>query len=164
MKNLEEATYILGIKIYRDRFKTLFGLSQSTYIDKMLKRFSMEQSKRGNFHMTHGITLSKSMCTKTQDERTHMSMTPYASVIGSIMYAMLYTRPDVSYALSVTRRYQSETDEGHWVAVKNILKYLRRTKDVFLIYGDADLNVSGYTDANFQYDRVISNLNQAMRS
>ena len=94
--------------------------------------------------MTHGITLSKSMCTKTQDERTRMSMTPYASVIGSIMYAMLYTRPDVSYALSVTRRYQSDPDEGHWVAVKNILKYLRRTKDVFLIYGEANLNVSGY--------------------
>ena len=46
LKDLGEATYILGIKIYRDRSKRLLGLSQSTYIDKMLKRFSMEQSKR----------------------------------------------------------------------------------------------------------------------
>ena len=106
MKDLRETTYILGIKIYRDRSKRLFGLSQSTYIDKMLKRFSMEQSKRGYIPMSSGITPSKSMCPKTQDERTRMSMmTPYVSAIGSIMYAMLCTRPDVSYALSVTSKY-----------------------------------------------------------
>ena len=70
-----------------------------------------------------------------------MSMIPYASAIGSIMYAMLCTRPDESYALSVTSRYQSDSGMVHWVAVKNILKYLRRTKDVFLIKGDGDLIV-----------------------
>ena len=63
--------------------------------------------------MFSGITLLKSMCPKTQDERKHMSMTPYASAIGSIMYTMLSTRPNVSYALSVTTRYQSESIEGH---------------------------------------------------
>ena len=62
MKDLGEAIYILGIKIYRDRTKRLLGLSQSTYIDKMLKRFSIEQSKRGYIPMVSGITLSKSMC------------------------------------------------------------------------------------------------------
>jgi len=74
----------------------------------------------------------------------------YASAVGSIMYAMLCTRPDVSYALSVTSRYQSNLGEGHWVAVKNILKYLRRTKELFLVYGGVEeLVVSGYTDASF---------------
>ena len=149
MKDLRETTYILGIKIYRDRSKRLIGLSQSTYIDKMLKRFSMEQSKRGHVPMVRGITLSKSLCPQTRDERTRMSMIPYASVIGSIMYTMLCTRPDVSYALSVTSRYQLDLGMGHWVAVKNILKYLRRTKDVFLIYGDGVLIVNGYSDASF---------------
>ena len=153
MKDLREETYILRIKIYRDRSKRLLGLSQSTYIDKKLKRFSMEQSKRGYVPMVSGITLSKSMCLKTQNERTHMSMIPYASAIGSIIYAMLCTRPDVSYALSVTSRYQSNLGMGHWVAVKNILKYLRRTKDVFLICGHGDPISSGYTDTSFQSDR-----------
>ena len=78
-----------------------------------------------------------------------MSMIPYPSAIGLIMYAMLCTRPDVSYALSVTSRYQLDPGMGHWVVVKNILKYLRRTKDVFLIYGDGDLIVEGYNDASF---------------
>ena len=113
MKDLREATYILGIKIYRDRSIRFLGLSQSTYIDKMLKRFSMEQSKREYIPMTHGVTLSKSMCPKTRDERIRMSMIPYASAIGSIMYAMLCTRPDVSYAPSVTSIYQSDLGEGH---------------------------------------------------
>ena len=85
MKDLGEATYILGIKIYRDRTKRLLGLSQSTYIDKMLKRFSMEQSKRGNIPMVSGITVSKSMCPQTQDERKHVNKIPYASAIGSTM-------------------------------------------------------------------------------
>ena len=62
MKDLGEATYIFGIKIYRDRSKRLLGLSQSTYIDKMLKRFSMEQSERGCVPMVKGTTLSKSLC------------------------------------------------------------------------------------------------------
>ena len=153
MKDLGEATYILGIKIYRDRNKRLLGLSQSTYIDKMLKRFSMEQFKRGYIPMVSGITLSKSLCPHTQDERTRMNMIPYVLAIESIMYAMLCTRPDVSYTLSVTSRYQSDPGMGHWVAVRNILKYLRRTKDVFLIYGDGDLIVEGYSDVSFQSNR-----------
>ena len=70
------------------------------------------------------------------------------------MYAMINTRPDVSYALSVTSRYQSDPGESHWTAVKNILKYLRRTKDVFLVYGgEEELVVTGYTDASFQTDK-----------
>ena len=83
-----------------------------------------------------------------------MDKIPYASAIGSIMYAMLCTRPDVSYALSMTSRFQSDPGECHWIAVKNILKYLRRTKDIFLIYGgqEGELVIRGYTDVGFQYD------------
>ena len=73
----------------------------------------MDKSKRGYIPMTHMIILSKSMCPKTQDEMTHMSMIPHASVTGSIMYTMLCTRPNVSYALSVTSRYQSDPGEDH---------------------------------------------------
>src|SRR5664279_2735528 len=104
--------------------------------------------------MSHGIRLSKTQSPKTVDERSRMDMIPYASAIGSIMYAMICTRPDVSYALSVTSRYQADPGESHSTAVKNILKYLRRTKDMFLVYGgsEVDLDVKGYMDANFQTD------------
>ncbi|KAK8631622.1 hypothetical protein V6N13_028405 [Hibiscus sabdariffa] len=107
MKDLGEAAYILGVKIYRDRSRQLLGLSQSTYIDKVLKRFNMEASKKGFLPMTHGISLSKKMCPSTSQERERMSQIPYASAIGSIMYAMICTRPDLSYALSMTSRYHA---------------------------------------------------------
>jgi hypothetical protein len=83
-----------------------------------------------------------------------MKAIPYVSAVGSIMYAMMCTRPDVSYVLSMTSRYQANPGESHWIAVKNILKYLRRTKDSFLVFrGDSELSVKGYTDASFQTDR-----------
>ncbi|KAL0401900.1 UNVERIFIED_CONTAM: Retrovirus-related Pol polyprotein from transposon TNT 1-94 [Sesamum latifolium] len=81
-----------------------------------------------------------------------MSDIPYASVVGSIQYVVQCTRPDVAYALSVMSRYQACTREAHWSAVKSILKYLRRTKDMFLIYGGGELILKGYSDASFQSD------------
>ena len=107
MKDLGEAAYILGIKIYRDRSQQLLSLSRSGYIDKVLKRFSMQDSKIGFLPMSHGIKLSKSQCPTTKDERERMDEIPYALAIGSIMYAMLCTRLDVSYALRMTSRFQS---------------------------------------------------------
>ena len=111
----------------------------------------MQDSKRGFLPMSHGINLIKTQCPKKNDERDRMSKIPYASAIGSIMYAMLCTRSDVSYALSITSRYQSDPGESHWTAVKNILKYLRRTKDIFLIYGglEEELIANGYIDVSF---------------
>nr|ABG22008.1 retrotransposon protein, putative, Ty1-copia subclass [Oryza sativa Japonica Group] len=151
--DLREAAYILSIRIYRDRSRRLIG-SQSTYIDKVLKRFNMQDSKKGFLPLSHGINLGKNQCPQTTDERNKMSVIPYASAIGSIMYAMLCTRPDVPYALSATSQYQSDPGESHWIAVKNILKYLRRTKDMFLIYGgQEELVVNNYTDASFQTDK-----------
>jgi hypothetical protein len=58
MKDLGEAAYNLDIKIYRDRSKRLIGLSQDAYIDKILNRFNMQDSKKGFLPMSHGITLS----------------------------------------------------------------------------------------------------------
>ena len=149
MKDLGEAAYILGIRIFRDRSKRLLGLSQSTYIDKVLRRFSMEESKRGLVPMSHGISLSKQMSPKSKDERERMARIPDASAVGSIMYAMICTRLDVSYALNMCSHYQADPSEKHWITIKNILKYLRRTNDAFLVYGDGELQVNGFTNASF---------------
>jgi hypothetical protein len=98
-------------------------------------------------------TLSKIQCPTNPDEQERMRAIPYASAIGSIMYAMIYMCPDVSYALSATSRYQSNYGESHWIIVKNILKYLRRTKEAFLMFGgEEELVVKGYNDASFQTD------------
>ncbi|KAK1647853.1 hypothetical protein QYE76_065658, partial [Lolium multiflorum] len=153
MKDLGEASYILGIKIYRDRSRRLIGLSQSTYLDKILKKFRMDESKKGFLPMLPGKVLSKTQGPATAEERERMSNIPYASAVGSIMYAMLCTRPDIAHVVSLTSRYQSDPGMEHWTAVKNILKYLKRTKDMFLCYGgDQELVVNGYTDASWNTD------------
>jgi hypothetical protein len=142
MKDLDEAAYILGIKIYRDRTRSLIGLSQDTYLEKVVK------VSYGEFQEE-----SKAQRPKTDEERQYMSEVPFALEIGSIMYAMICTHPDVSFALIATSRHQSDPGKKHWFAVKRILKHLRRTKDLFLVYGgDKELVIKGYTDASFVTD------------
>ena len=100
----------------------------------------------------HGIHLSKKMCPSTPEEIERMSKIPYASVIGSLMYAMLCIRPDIAHAMSVTSRYQSNPGEEHWTSMKCILKYLRRTKDMFLVFGNGELQVQRFIDSDFMSD------------
>jgi hypothetical protein len=101
--------------------------------------------------MSDDISLSESPCPRTREQREKMKMVPYASTIGSIMYIMLCTCPDVFYTLSMTIIYQKDLEEDHWTAVKNILKYLRKTKDLILIYGSEEhLTITGYYDTNFR--------------
>nr|GEW97181.1 RNA-directed DNA polymerase, eukaryota [Tanacetum cinerariifolium] len=128
IKDLREAAYILGIKIYRDRSNWLISLSQSSYIEKILKIFYMENSKRGSIPMQEKLKLSKSQGASTPVEVKHMQNVSYSSVnIGEL----------------------------YWTVVKNILKYLHNTKDMFLIYGGdikRELRVSCYTDAGYLTD------------
>ncbi|GJV08819.1 retrotransposon protein, putative, ty1-copia subclass [Tanacetum coccineum] len=156
MKDLGEAAYILGIKIYRDRSKRLIGLSQSAYIDKILKKFNMHNSKKGYLPMEVKHELSNEMCASTPEEVAYMKKVPYASAVGSIMYVVRCTRPDVAFAQNLVSRYQQNPGKLHWVAVKHILKYLRNTRDMFLVYGgkpDTELNVTGFCDASWQCDK-----------
>ncbi|KAL0455115.1 UNVERIFIED_CONTAM: Retrovirus-related Pol polyprotein from transposon TNT 1-94 [Sesamum latifolium] len=152
MKDMGEASYILGMKIYRDRSRRTLGLTQSSYIEKVLKRFKMAHSKRVLLPMRHGIKLSKKQSPKIDEEFKRMSNIPCASAVGSIQYAIQCTRPDVAYTLSVTSRYQACAVETHWGAVKSIIKYLKRIKDMFLIYGGGELILEGYSDTSFQSD------------
>ena len=112
----------------------------------------MEGSKKGYLRMGHSIQLSKKMSPKASEERNRMGFIFYTSAIGSIMYAMQCTKPDVAYALGIISRFQTDLGEDHWKAVKNILKYLRKTRDIFLIYGDSDLKLKGYTNSSFQFN------------
>ena len=114
----------------------------------------MENSKKGELPIQSNAKLSKTQSPSTDEEIAEMSRVPYASAVGSIMYAMTCTRPDVAFALSMVSRYQGNPGKAHWIAVKNILKYLRRTKNMVLVLGGSDtLRVEGYTDASFQTDR-----------
>ena len=113
MKDLDEAAYILGIKIYRDRSRRLIRLSQSTYLDKVLKKFKMDQSNKGFLPMLQGVKLSQTQSPTTSEDREKMEVIPYASAIGSVMYVMLCTRRGVCLAISLAGRYQSNPGVDH---------------------------------------------------
>jgi hypothetical protein len=150
MKHLDEAAYILGIKIYRDRSRRLIGLSQSTYLDKVLKKFKMNQTKKWFLPILQGVKLSKTQSLTTAEDRERMKVIPYASVIGSIKYAMLCTRPFVCLAMSLARGYNSDPGVDHWTAVKIILSYLRGLRKYFSVMEVIkEFVVKGYIDASF---------------
>ena len=153
MKYLVEALFVLSIKIFRDRENKKLALSQASYIDKIVVKYSMQNSKRGLLPFKHGVTLSKEQYPKTPQEVEEMRHIPYASAIGSLMYVMLCTRPDICYAVGIVGRYQSNPGLAHWTAVKTIFNYLRRTRDYMLVYGSKDLILVGYKDSDFQTDR-----------
>ncbi|GKB52183.1 hypothetical protein Tco_0902936 [Tanacetum coccineum] len=84
--------------------------------------------------MQENLKFSKSQGASTPTEIQRMQNIPYALVVGLIMYSMRCTRPDVAFAQNITSRFQQNPGEVHWTAIKNILKYLRNTKDMFLVY------------------------------
>ncbi|KAL0287991.1 UNVERIFIED_CONTAM: Retrovirus-related Pol polyprotein from transposon TNT 1-94 [Sesamum calycinum] len=112
----------------------------------------MELSKQGFLPMRHGVKLFKNHSPKTDEELKRMLDVPYASAVSIIQYVAQCTRPDIAYALSVTSGYQACAGEAYWTAVKTILKYLRRTKNMFLVYDGGELILEGYSDASFQSD------------
>ncbi|XP_038685738.1 uncharacterized protein LOC119985521 [Tripterygium wilfordii] len=132
--------------------KTL-ALSQATYIEKILVKYTLHDSKKGLLPFRHGVPLSKDNFPKTEEEKREMSKVPYASVVGSLMYAMLCTRPDICYAVGLVSSNQSNPGLHHWTAVKHIFKYLRRTKDYMLVCRSDEIVPVGYTDSVFQEDK-----------
>nr|GEW76224.1 hypothetical protein [Tanacetum cinerariifolium] len=151
MKDLGEAAYILGIKITR-----LIALSQSAYFDTILKKFKMENSKRGSVPIQEKLDYKKFQGAKTPSEVKRMQRVPYASAIGSIMYAVRCTRLDVAFAQNLCSRFQHNPGEIHWTVVKTILKYLRNTKDMVLVYEgrpETKLKVTCYANTGFQTDK-----------
>lgn len=153
MKDFGEAGHILGIKLMRDRKQRMLGLSQASYIDAILARFSMQDSKKGFLLFRHGINLSKDQCPKTPEEIEKMKAVPYALAVDSLMYAMLCSRPDIFFAVGMVNIYQSNPRQEHWTAVKHILKYLKRTRDYMLVYQLDSLVPCGYTDSDFMSDK-----------
>src|SRR5215216_4957383 len=110
----------------------------------------MVQSKKEFLPVLQGVKLNKTQNPTTAEDRERMKVIPYASAIGSIKYAMLCTRPIVYLAMFLAREYNTDLGVDHWTAVKIILRYLKRTKEIFLGYGgDKEFVVKSYVDASF---------------
>ena len=107
MKDLGNANHILGMRIMRDRQKWFLDLSQTEYIDKVLKRFNMEGGKTTSIPLASYLKLCLNDCPKSDADKAEMAKVPYSSAVGSLMYAMICTRPDIAYAVGVVSRYRA---------------------------------------------------------
>jgi hypothetical protein len=141
------------MEIIRDRQKKKLFLYQKSYILKILSRFGMSTAKSLSTPAAANSRLSLAFTPQTEAEKEHMSHVPYASAVGSLMYAMVCTRPDIAHAVSVVSRFMAQPGKEHWQAVKRIFRYLRGTADVGLIYGgDSRCLVAGYSDSDYAAD------------
>lgn len=157
MEDLGEASFILGIKIVRDRTKRMISISQTAYINALLERHGM--------NACHGIStpmeISSKLCKADDEQMASESDTrDYQCMIGGIMFAMLCTRPDISFAVTCLSQFSSNPLPEHIQALKRVLRYLKSTVNVGLNYTGTDTKLTapaliGYSDADWgqSYDR-----------
>ncbi|KAL6315251.1 hypothetical protein AAG906_000330 [Vitis piasezkii] len=150
MKDLGNASFVLGIQIYRDHSRGILGLSQKAYIDKVLSRFGMSNYAPGDTLVAKGDKFSLHQCPKNELENKDMKRFLYASAIGSLIYAQVCTRPDIAYIVGMLGRYLSNPSMDHWKKAKRVMRYLQRTKDYMLTYRrSSHLEIVGYSDFDF---------------
>ena len=124
MVDFGEISEILGVRVRRDN-ETLF-LDQSKYAEEVLRRFGMDSCKEIGTPLNTGVKLSKSL--KGEEE----GVFPYREAIGSIMYLMLMTRPDLAASVQILSRFMEKPIRIHWEAIKRVLRYIQGTKEMGL--------------------------------
>ncbi|KAK7321173.1 hypothetical protein VNO77_31533 [Canavalia gladiata] len=129
--DMGDASYVIGIKIHRDRHKGVLGLSQEIYINKVLERFWMKDCSPNVAPVVKGDRFNLNQCLKNEFEREQIKNISYASAVGSLIY-------------------QSNPGIDHWRAAKKVIRYLQGMKDYMLMYRHSDnLEVIGFSDSNF---------------
>jgi hypothetical protein len=140
MKDLGEAEVILGIRIIK--LQDGVSLTQSHYIEKVLKRFNHFSGSPVSTPMDPSLKL-------IPNESDPVLQLEYSKVIGCLMYAMTSTRPDIAFAVGKLSRYTSNPSAVHWMALKRILKYLNKTINYGLKYSKDISILEGYSDASW---------------
>uniref|UniRef100_A0A2N9EFL2 Uncharacterized protein n=1 Tax=Fagus sylvatica TaxID=28930 RepID=A0A2N9EFL2_FAGSY len=140
MKDHNEVDTILGIKV--KRHSEGYALCQNHYIEKVLLKYKHLNVKEVNTPFDSNYKLVENI-------GRAIAQLEYASVIGSMMYAMHCTRPDVAFAVNRLSRYTSSPSVEHWKAIARVLGYLKKTKDLGLYYSGYPAVLEGYSDANW---------------
>ena len=146
--DLGELHWILGIEVRRVREERIIFLSQRSYLESILRRYGLEELKPVALPMETNMRLTSAQSPSTTEEFARMRNVPYHEAVGSLMYASLGTRPDITYAVQSVSRFSKNPGVAHWDAVKRIFRYLKGTKDLWLSYGGKGKELTGYADAD----------------
>jgi hypothetical protein len=152
MKDLGAAKKILSMEIVRDRKSGLLYLSQKSYIEKVLHRLNVHNAKPVSTPLAPHFKLSAKQCAETDADLEYMSKVPYSSAVGSLIYAMVCSRSDLSHAMSVVARYMSNPGKEHWKAVQWIFRYLCGSSTACLSYGKSGDGLVGYVGSDYAGD------------
>ena len=152
MKDLGVAKKILGMEIMGDRVAGRLSLSKKRYIEKVLRRFNMENAKPITTPLAAHFRLSSALCPWSDEEVDYMSKVPYSSAMGSLMYAMVCSRLNLAYVISAVNKYMEKHGKEHWKAVQWIMRYLRGSSSVCLQFGRTRDGVAGYVDSDYAGD------------
>jgi len=131
IKDLGAIEYLLGIKVKRDRQQRSISLSQELYLTKVLERFKLHGTSVRDQGTLMDVSFDNSPGIM---EGEPADPTLYRSAIGSVMYAMLATRPDIAYSISILAQFNQSPTQHHWRALRRLLRYLRTTKTYKLTY------------------------------
>lgn len=117
-------------------------------IKKILEHFYMKNCYPFDTLEAKDEGLSIEMCSKTLKERKKMAKAPYSCVIGSLMYNMICTRPNIYYVMGLVSRYQFNLRQDYWKAIKRILRYLKGTINYFLCHQGNDSCLEDFTNTD----------------
>ena len=121
MSDLGELAWILGIRVTRDRILKTISLSQSAYIDSVVKRFNLTSASPLGTSLDPSSQLSKDQSPSTTSHWEEMQKVPYREAIGSLMYAAIGTRPDITYAVTALSQYLQNPGRAHWEQAKRVI-------------------------------------------
>ena len=145
MKNLGELKYFLSIQVHRDRERKIIHISQSGYNRTILERYGMQNSKPASTPLTSSARLTKATATDTLADQKE-----YQSIVGSLMYAMLATRPDLAQSIQQISQFSQMPTKMHEKAAKQGLRYLNGTIDEGITYnGNLGVRLKAWSDANW---------------
>jgi hypothetical protein len=142
-----EAKHFLGIDLHYLEDGSI-GLSQQSYVEEILERFGMENSRPAKTPLLAGVNLPPIPPDASPANPADKLM--YQRIVGSLMYAMVATRSDLAFAVSAVGQFASNPQKDHWNAINHILRYLRGSAEYTLVYSEeGTLAFAGYTDADW---------------
>jgi hypothetical protein len=150
MKLIGEASFVLGIKIHRDRKNGVLRLSQKAYLEKVLKKFSMHACNHMPAPIVNGDKYGSFQSPKNRYEIDQIKSVSYTSTVGSLMYSQICTHPNLAFVIEMLGRYQKNPGIDHWNGIKKDLRYIKVTKGLMLTYDRSEnLEILGYSDSDF---------------
>ena len=150
IKDVGETEYFLGMRVQQDINRGIIRLTQKPYWEYVLHRFGLEQLTPRNTPLPVGVVLDNSMTPKTDSEKMAMVDKPYRSILETVMWGQLATRPDLAFSVSLLARFQANPGLDHWNALLHVVGYIKNTIDYGLTYSrDSDISPHAFVDADY---------------